>query len=187
MRLAVPRFAVCVLCCMAGSLWWSVATLADAGGESSDARLAPNPSTTAAAEQSPLSGALVVPGTPEEGEQLHAQQEARRLTPAGFAAREASQTAYQHFNGAQAKQLATSAFPNLIEEPAGGPPPLPSGEKIAKYESEYTAKLELPEHKHGVIESVAPIARQTSPGHLACGVRKPDRASVRALWDCLSP
>ena len=67
---------------------------------------------------------------------------------------------------AKQSSLATSAFPQLIEEPAGGSPPLPSGEKISKYVSDYAAQVELPEHKHGVIESVAPIARQTSPGQL---------------------
>ncbi len=104
-------------------------------------------------------------GTPNQAEQLSAQQEAHRQTPEAFRAREASQTAYEHLDGAQAKQLAASTFPQLINEAGGGPPLLPSGEKIVKYSSDYAAQIELPERKRAAVESVAPIARQTSPGH----------------------
>jgi hypothetical protein len=104
-------------------------------------------------------GPLVVLGTPTEAEQFAAQQQARRTTPAAFAAREASQTAYEHLNTSEVKQLASSAFPKLIEEPEGGLPPLPHGQKVVNYASDYTAHIELPEHKHAVMESIAPIAR----------------------------
>jgi YD repeat-containing protein len=107
----------------------------------------------------------VITGAPGTGEQLQAEQEARRNAPDAFAAREASQTAFQHLDRREARQLAMSAFPQVVGRPAGGSPPLPSGEKIAKYSSDYAAQIELPDHKHAVIESIAPIARQTSPGH----------------------
>jgi YD repeat-containing protein len=121
-------------------------------------------SSESTAVSSPLTD-LVVLGSPSQAEQLQAQREAQRLTPEAFAARATSQTAYQHIDGAQAKQLAASTFPRLIEEPVGGAPRLPTGEKITSYESDYTAQVDLPERRHAVIESIAPIARQTSPGH----------------------
>ncbi|HEV2975127.1 MAG TPA: SMP-30/gluconolactonase/LRE family protein [Solirubrobacteraceae bacterium] len=144
-----------MLSCL-GLIAWASAAKAD-----------PTPSSPSAltTEASPLSGPLAVSGAPTAPEQIRAQQEAHRQTPEAFAAREASQSAYQHLDSNHAKELARSAFPRLIEEPAGGPPALPTGEKITSYESDYTAQVDLPEHRHGVVESVAPIALQTTPDH----------------------
>jgi DNA-binding beta-propeller fold protein YncE len=169
------RLVTCLLCSVCLTLMW-----AGASGASSPLSVSSSTRTfagslskhqldgaqlTQVGPSSPLSGALVIFGTPNESEQLRAQQEARRSTPQAFAMREASQLAYTHLDGAQAKQLAAAAFPELIEEPAGGSPKLPAGEEVSNYESDYTAQVDLPEHRHGVIESVAPIARETSPGH----------------------
>jgi tripartite motif-containing protein 71 len=109
-----------------------------------------------------LAGPLIIGGTPEQAEQELAGEEARRMTPEAFAAREVSQTAYEHLSSEQAKKLAALAFPTLIENPDGGAPELPPGAKIAKYSSDYAAEIELPEHKRGVVESVEPIALETS-------------------------
>ncbi|HTB50824.1 MAG TPA: hypothetical protein VK701_07590, partial [Solirubrobacteraceae bacterium] len=144
-----------VLSCL-GLVAWASAANADSTSSS------PSALTT---ESSPLSGPLAVAGTPTAPEQIREQRDARRQTPEAFAAREVSQSAYQHLDGTHAKELARSAFPRLIEEPAGGPPALPAGQKITNYESDYTAQVDLPEHRHGVVESVAPIALQTAPGH----------------------
>jgi YD repeat-containing protein len=151
---------ICVammLCCL-GLVAWASAARADATSSSP-----PGPT----AQLSPLTGPLVIPGTPNAAEQLRAQQEAHRQTPEAFAAREVSQTAYEHLDSAHAKELARAAFPSLVKEPAGGPPRLPAGEQITGYQSDYTAQVDLPEHKHAVVESVAPIALETSPGHRA--------------------
>lgn len=107
----------------------------------------------------------MIPGTPSATEQARAQLEAHRQTPEAFAAREVSQSAYEHLDTGRVKELARTAFPALIQEPAGGLPPLPAGARVASYESDYSAQIELPEQRHGVLESVAPIAMQTSPGH----------------------
>src|ERR1041385_1781806 len=93
---------------------------------------------------SPFSGPLVIAGTPEEAEQLRANEEARRMTPEAFLARASSQTAYEQLSDQEAKGLAESAFPELISEVAGGPPRLAAGERITRFLGDYTAQLELP-------------------------------------------
>jgi YD repeat-containing protein len=140
------------LCCLGLLAWASAAEAA-----------VPNSPSAVSTESSPLSGTLTIAGAPTAPEQLLAQHEARRQSPEAFADREASQTAFRHLDDAGAKKLAQTTFPGLVNEPAGGPPSLPSGEKILHYESDYSAQVDLPEHKHAVIESVAPIALQTAP------------------------
>ena len=142
---------VAALCCV-GVLLWGLTAVASASAANAEA------------VSNTLEGALAIQGLPSAAEQLQAYEQTRRLTPEAFAAREVSQTAFERLDPAQAKQLSAAAFPQLIEEPAGGPPPLPTGEKITAYESDYSAQLALPEHGRAVIESASPIARETSPG-----------------------
>ncbi len=175
----IGRAWVCVLCCAVGA-WGLVATTAataadTTGAPKSSAPRAPSRVPGAAGTlgprfrgaPSPLSGAMVIPGVPVSSEQVQAQEQARRLTPAAIAAREASQTAYEHLGTAQARALAQRVFPRLVEEPAGGPPALPAGAKIAKIPADNVAQLTLADGKHAVIESLQPIALETAPGHHA--------------------
>jgi Domain of unknown function (DUF6531) len=112
---------------------------------------------------SPLAGALVIPGSPVEGEELQARQEARASNPEAVAAREASRTEFGGLNGAQAQKLAAETFPRLIDEPAGKPR-LATGERITGYPADDIAELELPEGKHGVLEASYPLAIEASAG-----------------------
>ena len=117
---------------------------------------------------SSLGGPLVIPGSPAQGEQLQAAEAVRRANPQAVAARQASRTAFagRLSTGAAAK-LASKAFPATIgdpADPAGGPPRLPAGERITGYPSDNAAQIELPGGKHAIIESLEPLAIETSHG-----------------------
>ncbi len=77
-------------------------------------------------------------------------------------AREASQTKFEGLNPEQAGKLAGESFPRIVDVPAGGSPQLPTGERIVTYPTPNTAELELPNHRGAVLESLSPIAIETS-------------------------
>ncbi len=114
---------------------------------------------------SSLGNLLVIPGSPTEGEQLQMQEEARRSSPEAVAEREVSRTEFEGLDAEGAAKVAGEAFPAVIDEPAGGPPKLPAGQSITGYLTDNTASLDLGGGKHAVIESLEPIAMQTSSGH----------------------
>jgi DNA-binding beta-propeller fold protein YncE len=114
---------------------------------------------------SPLVGALVIAGSPMQGEQLQAGEEARRDSPEVRIAREKSRTAFAGLNAGAAAKLAREAFPGVVDDRAGGPPQLPAGQKIVSYPTDNAAQVELGGGKHAVIESTQPLAIETSPGH----------------------
>ncbi|HSZ14187.1 MAG TPA: RHS repeat-associated core domain-containing protein [Solirubrobacteraceae bacterium] len=116
---------------------------------------------------SPLQGSLVVAGMLTESEQLKDAEQARRSAPAAVAARLASRTRFERLDLKQAAALASEAFPVLVRHLAGGPPRLPAGQRIVGFSSANSAEVDLGGRKRGVIESVEPIARETSPGRLA--------------------
>ena len=64
----------------------------------------------------------------------------------------------------RAALVARDKFPQVIGHPDGGLPRLRAGERIARYVSPTAAALVLPDGRRGVIESLTPIARQSSPG-----------------------
>ena len=114
---------------------------------------------------SPLEGSLVTPGGLDEGQQAQAAEDAKLANPEAVAARQRSRTAFAHLNTAQAAQVAQEAFPRVIDRPAGGPPVLPAGQRIARFIATDAAQLELAGGKHAVVESTEPIAKESSPGH----------------------
>jgi hypothetical protein len=142
--LAVRCLVVC-LCGCAGLCCWSVA--ADADGVAS-----------------PLSGSLVTPGSPVEGEQTLAEREASLSSPEAVAEREASRMKFEGLSASQAASVAGEAFPAVVDEPAGGPPKLPAGQSVSGYDADNAAQLDLPNGEHGVLESTEPMAIETSPG-----------------------
>jgi hypothetical protein len=103
----------------------------------------------------------------DEGQPAAAAQQARRNSPAAFAARTTSLTKFEHLGAARAAQVAREAFPEAIERPAGGPPQLPAGGRLLRYVSDNAAQVALPGGKRAVVESTAPMAIETSPGHRA--------------------
>jgi streptogramin lyase len=105
-----------------------------------------------------LSSALVDPGSPTEAEQRDAQAQAVRSSPQALLARRASRTKFKHLDATQAAAVARATFPALIDDPAGGTPTLPAGQRIAGYLTSDAAQLDLPQGKHAVLESLTPIA-----------------------------
>jgi YD repeat-containing protein len=177
---------LCVLCCVSGpwvALGVAPAALGDGTRALSAATRAPSAfvsstlaiptasatgapaSATGAASAFFTSNPLVVPGGLEESEQLRVARAVRMSSPEAIVAREVSRTAFAHLSAAGAAKLAREAFPAVVDQPAGGPPPLQSGEQLVRYVSENAAQLALPNGRHAVIESLDPIAKQTSRGH----------------------
>lgn len=149
------------MCCVVGIAGSPVL----AYGEGSSAAAGSGTSSAALLTGSPL----VVPAVElfAEGEQAQDAREARRYSPEAFSARSSSQTAFEGLSAGQARGLAEKLFPKLIEEPAGGLPRLPAGERVRGFPSDDVAQLALPGGKHGVVESLEPIALQTSAGRRA--------------------
>jgi hypothetical protein len=109
-------------------------------------------------------GSLVVPDMQPllEGQGVQAQEEAHRSSPEAVAERRASETKFENLNASQAATVASEAFPGVIDRPAGGPPPLPAGQKIVSYPRDNVAKVDLGGGKRAAIESIAPMAIETS-------------------------
>jgi YD repeat-containing protein len=106
----------------------------------------------------------VISGSPTEGEQVRAAEEAALASPTAVAKREESQTKYEGLSGEAAEKLAGEVFPGMIHDLAGGPPSLPAGQRITDFPTDNAARVDLLEGKHGVIESTQPMAIERSPG-----------------------
>jgi DNA-binding beta-propeller fold protein YncE len=154
MSSAGRRLTVCLmLCCVAALAASPVVAL----GEGST----PGEGTGAS---SSLAGPLVTPGSPTAGEEAKAAEEAKLANPNVVAEREASRTKFEGLNAEQAGKADGEAFPAVVDDPANAPPKLSAGESITSYPSDNAAQIELPEGKHGIIESLKPLAVETSPG-----------------------
>ena len=101
------------------------------------------------------------------GEQAQNAREAQRYSPEAVEARASSLTAFEGLDAGQARELTERLFPKLIDEPAGGMPSLPEGEKVLGFPSDDVAQLALPGGRRGVLESVEPVALQTASGQRA--------------------
>jgi hypothetical protein len=153
------RLLACVVCGFLGLVLWSgvahaEAALSDAGSLSS------NP--------------LVIVGSPEEAGQVQAEREAVLASPEAVRARVESQSVYEGISATAAESVANEAFKGLVDEPDGGPPRLPAGERISGFPSDFAASLTFPGGGAGVLDSLVPLAVEDSPGH-----RTPVDLSVR--------
>jgi RHS repeat-associated protein len=158
MACAGRRLAVCLACCVVGLAVAPVVALGE--GSSSAGSL----TGEGGGASSPLGGTLVVSGGLEEGQQAQAAEEAKLSSPEAVTAREESQSKYEGLDSEQAAKLASEAFPEAIDHPAGTLPPLPAGQRVVGYPADDAAQVDLSGGKHGVIESGEPIAIETSPG-----------------------
>lgn len=114
-----------------------------------------------------LGGPLVVSGSPTEGEQLEAARAAVLTNPETLNLRAISETAYEGLNAEGAGKVDVEAFPTVINEPDGGPPQLPEGERVTGFSSPYTAQVDLGGQvgtEQGVVESTIPVALEGSSG-----------------------
>ena len=87
--------------------------------------------------------------------------------PEAVLAREESRTKYEGLSGGRAAALAREVFPAELNDVAGGPPPLPEGERITGFADSDAAQVELAEGQQGLVESTMPMAIASSPGHFA--------------------
>jgi hypothetical protein len=120
----------------------------------------------------PSSGSISLSGSPfvvpsaellVGGQQAAAVEEAARASPEAVLQREISASEYENMGTAAAAALALEAFPGL-SHPAGGPPPLSSGERISGFAGENVARVDVGDGsgRQAVIESSAPMALPTS-------------------------
>jgi RHS repeat-associated protein len=140
---------------------------ADLFGEGSSAEASSSkssPPAEGAGTSVSLESGLVTSGSPVQGEETQAEREAKLDNPEAVSLREESQTKYENLNSEQAAKLAGEAFPAVIDEPAGGPPKLPAGQSITAFPAGNVASLDLGEGKHGVVESLEPMAVEGSSG-----------------------
>jgi DNA-binding beta-propeller fold protein YncE len=103
----------------------------------------------------------------DEAQQVAEAQQTRRESTAAVAARAASRTKFAHLGLSRAAEVAREAFPEAIAHQVGGPPRLPAGQRIIGYASTKAAQIALPGGKHAVVESMQPLAIETSHGHRA--------------------
>ncbi len=159
-----------VLCCMTGLAISPVLALGQSSGAASgsDVMAGTVPSALLASQSTSLRSPAI-PGVQglEESLQAAVVQQAWRDSPAAAAAREVSRTKFAHLGAARAAEVAREAFPEAIDLAAGGPPPLAAGERVVGYPGTDVARLALPGGKHVVVESMEPMAIETSRGHRA--------------------
>ena len=113
-----------------------------------------------------LEGSLVVSGVQslDEDQQAQAAEQARLVNPEAIVARENSRTSFENLDSEQAEKIAGEAFPNVIDREAGGLPLLSAGQRVVGYPADNAAQVELGGGKHGVIESMEPLAVEVSSG-----------------------
>ena len=160
----LARVLACCVAGVVGLLVW--VGLPGVFGGSGVSAVADTGSSGGGVQSIPLES-LVVPGVQplDEGQQAVAAQRARHSSSASYVARIRSRTEFEHLGTAGAAQVAREAFPEVVDDPAGGPPQLPAGTKLVRYLAPTAAQLELPGGKHGIVESLEPIAKEVSSGH----------------------
>ncbi len=158
------RSLVCLLGCAAG-----LAGCGAVGGTGDVSSRTPSSAVGGSEALSSIGSPMVVSDVQmlDGGQQLRDAERSRLLSPEATVAREVSRSAFRHMSAASAAKLAKEAFPAVVDRPDGGMPALRSGERVVRYLSPYVAQLSLPGGRHGVADSLGPIARQTSPGHYA--------------------
>jgi streptogramin lyase len=116
-----------------------------------------------------LGSPLVVPAAESFlGGQLQAAAiAAKRANPAAVAARVRSRTAFAHLSAARVGRLLSHAFPDVINHPSGGTPPLPAGAHLVGYPTANAIQLSLPGDRLGILESNSPVAKRTSDGRFS--------------------
>lgn len=154
---SVRRLAVCLGCCVAGL---AVSPTTALGERSSSV------SEVSSTGSSLDGGLLTSPFEPSaESEPARVPERKRSMSPAALQTRVRSRMKFAHLGSAQAAQVAREAFPTEIEHPLDGGPSVPAGGRIVRYSSDKAAQIELPSGKRAVVESLWPMALETSHGH----------------------
>jgi YD repeat-containing protein len=112
-----------------------------------------------------LSGSpTIVPGAESLTGGQQQAEEARLDNPEAVAQREASTSAYEGLGPAEAEKLVDQSFPGRVDNPVGGPPQLPAGEKATGFPTDNAMSIELAGGKRAVVEALAPIAMGDTAG-----------------------
>jgi DNA-binding beta-propeller fold protein YncE len=82
-----------------------------------------------------------------------------------IAARERSRTEFAHLDAARAARVARQAFPAQVARRTAVLPSVPPRARITRFLSPRAAQLALPGGKRVAIQSMRPMAVETSPGH----------------------
>jgi RHS repeat-associated protein len=166
------------VCCLAVGLAGLVVLPGVAFGSGSS----PGDGSSQSGAPSLLGGPLAIPESPVEGQLAKAEREAKLDSPEAVALREESRTKFEGFSREQAVKADGEAFPGAVNTPAGGPPKLPAGEKVVGYPTDNAVQVDLPDGRHGVIETSTPVALETSRGH-----RTPIDLSLDQVGEVLEP
>ena len=106
----------------------------------------------------------MIQASPVEGEQVRAVEEARRSNPEVARAREESESTYAGLGGKAAESLVNGSDPNLVDEPAGGPPTLPEGNQILGFPTDFAMSVAGSGGSREVREGLEPVAFEATPG-----------------------
>jgi YD repeat-containing protein len=124
--------------------------------------VAGTPSATSApmAEGPSLTGSpLVVPGAePLLPGQTEEAEAAKRMNPEAVAVRIEDETKFENLDTEQAAKVDGESFSEVIDSPGGGPPQLPTGQRLTGFMNGETAHLELGEGQQAIVESTVPMA-----------------------------
>ncbi|HTB69982.1 MAG TPA: DUF6531 domain-containing protein [Solirubrobacteraceae bacterium] len=153
------RLTVSLLCCVAGLVVPPATTLGASSSPEGSSH-----SASAVGTYSPLGAPLVVPGSPTEGEQLQAGEEASRTTPEAAQLREDSESAYEDLSVQAGKALTASTDPGLVKDTVGGPPALPEGERIVGFPTDFAMSVNGEDGSREVRETLEPVALEVAPG-----------------------
>jgi RHS repeat-associated protein len=155
MKAALRSLAMCVGLCLTGLAIASPVAFAEGSSALGG--------TGESSLESPL---VVTEALPLFGDEAISNVEAaRRTSPEAVAEREESPTKYEGLDTEEAAKLAGEVFPGVVDQSAGGPPPLPEGQHIADFTSANSAQIDLGEGKRAALESMLPIATKNgTPG-----------------------
>jgi RHS repeat-associated protein len=123
---------------------------------------------TGAAPLTTASNLLSVPGVEQldGGEEERDQLVADRATPTAVLARRLSRTRYEHLSTGTAIDAIKNTVPAVVRTLPGGIGTLPVGVHVSRYLSPTSARLDLPDGKHAIVESTTPAAtRAASSGY----------------------
>ena len=84
------------------------------------------------------------------GQQSQNAVEVQRSNPEAVAERESSRTKFEGLDTEQATKLAGEDFPGVVDRAAGGPPPLPVGQKVLGFAEPDVAELILVVGREGL-------------------------------------
>jgi RHS repeat-associated protein len=159
MRVVCGVVLKCLTCCLAAFALCTATASAEGSPALGGTGGSPFESPFVVPEALPLTG----------GQGVGDAEEARRASPEATVAREESQTKYEGLSAEEAAKLAAEVFPGVVDQAAGGPPPLAEGQRITAFISANAAQVTSPsgESGHAVLESMEPIATESSPGQWA--------------------